>query len=536
MAKGKIHNKKLGQSTYNDEYIDEKFDELTPVDGVLFDDDVVDNLTSTEQKKPLSANQGRVLNTTKSNLDSGNILTGSQSIVDNRNQVRRYTTMDSIGVQAQDDQAGKSVGFNAHGISFEDHNKGTSHSLEVEDGVLLFDGEPIGTGEGGGGDGKHQRIDAYPEEEYNQGQFWKIVSDSYQFRQDQLYVVDIEISNQGGSSRGTLFIGLADHGEGIIHHTSGQYLYSVEWHIENGEIQFHSIQAGNNGFSLYSVIHIGTGGGAVAGKIFNLERFEYSAASLTYVGWRREDGGQLEEGVKYTVKGAYYGDPFEVTLDEYGWADLPNGMGIQLLNRMGMWILEGGNRNNYQGIEIFSAAEPGAIAIPEVNFDVIQCLWQGERVIIRPNENLMSMTGQIQYEMTMLDIPNSIDLEELENKLILDDKLFAPMEEMFGMSQGDIYNSMEWMFQEIHNYCEQYGEFDLNNVYDWNVYGYLQEIMETLAMVDMINPKLMSLKMTFMYACSNSMTPLEVLPIGTAGIKGANTVLVPYIKKLGENL
>ena len=166
------------------------------------------------------------------------------------------------------------------------------------------------------------------------------------------------------------------------------------------------------------------------------------------------------------------------------------------------------------------------------NIDAITCLWQGERVILKPNENLMAMTGGLQYELTFLDVPNALDID-LTSHLILDAKLFDPIDELFGYNPGDVYSSLEWMFQEIHQYCEQYGEFDYNDWHDQNIYDYIQQILEMLNIIDQINPRLMSLKMDFQYAVEDSSNPVTVMPVGIYGVKGSNMILIPHIKKVG---
>ena len=50
-----------------------------------------------------------------------------------------------------------------------------------------------------------------------------------------------------------------------------------------------------------------------------------------------------------------------------------------------------------------------------------------------------------------------------------------------------------------------------------------------LNMIDMIDPKLMSLKMDFIYITENG-RELTVMPMGISGAKGSNEVIVPYIR------
>ena len=520
MAKGLLKNKTLNQEVYNKEAIDEKFDEFTPVDGALLADDVVNNLTSTEAKKPLSANQGRVLNTTKAGLDGGNIFTGAQTIPNNRNQVVRYFQATSDNVTLTDSHAGASVSIDANGIAFDDGN-GTA-ILHKEGDLLFWAGEPIGSG--GGDSGRHERIEDF--EAYEDSGHWAIRSNSYRFKPDDLYTVHMGVANQGGQSEGVALFGVGMETTGIIQHSSGSAVH-IDATIENNEIHFYGISSGQNGVTVESIIRIGAHGGAAAGQTFELERWTFWAASLTYVGWRRTDGESLDENVNYTIRGDYYGDPFEATFDG-GYADLPNGQNVYIVNRGGRVHIEGGEVDNFHGITIDSAAEPGAAMAMKENSDAMAAYWHSTRLKIELNDTLYSMTGQERLELTFIEVMNSANIE-MYSHIALTEKLFEPIDDLFGTNPGEMFAMLEDPIRSIEDYCQQYGEFDMENPQDWDVYNDVDELLNGLNMIDMIDPKLMSLKMDFIYMTENG-RELTVMPMGISGSKGANEVIVPYIR------
>ena len=395
----------------------------------------------------------------------------------------------------------------------------------VGDWVNIADGGNPETGDSG----KHQRIEDF--EAYEDSGHWAIRSDTFKFVEDDLYAVHIGVANQGGQSEGVALFGIGVETTGVIQHSSGSAMH-IDATIENGEIHFYGISSGQNGVNVDSIIRIGAFGGGIAqGQIFELERWTFWAASLTYVGWRKIDGESLDENVNYTIRGDYYGDPFEVTL-ENGYADLPNGYNVYIVNRSGIVHLEGGDVNSFHGIEIHSAAEPGAVMPPKENTDAMAAHWHSSVLRIEVNYSLYSMTGQERFELTFEDVQNSANTY-LYSHLALDKRLFEPIDELFGFNPGDTYNDLEWMIREITQYCENYYLFDFDNVQDWNVYDYVNQLLETLNIIDMIDPKLMSLKMDFIYETENGME-LRVMPIGISGTKGSNEVVVPIVRNKGS--
>ena len=401
------------------------------------------------------------------------------------------------------------------------------NALELCSQQKLF--VPKSSGGSDGDAGFHLRINAEVDEDGGQGNHLKIMSDEYRFREDELYVIDISVGNQGGTSRGVVILGLGEDNEISLIHENGGYRVDYTAHIQDGEIHFYDISAGNNGMQVYSVVRIGAKGGEGGAEFYNLERFTYSAASLTYVGWRRTDGENLEEGKRYLLKGEYWNDPFEVTLDEYGWADLPNGMGVQLLERHGQIIIEGGNQSQFYGIEILSASIGSAVA--PANVDVFSCIWMGERGKIERNEMLQSM-GINRFELTMLECPNTLD-KPLNIHLPLTRETLVGMDRLFGFTDGDTYNNIEWMLSEIADYVSWTGDFDVygNDIasgYE-HIIDYYQEIMEMMLMADSIDPKTVSGNSDYTYETENNKL-MTVYPIGTMGMKGANEIVLPLIK------
>ena len=178
---------------------------------------------------------------------------------------------------------------------------------------------------------------------------------------------------------------------------------------------------------------------------------------------------------------------------------------------------------------IVEAIEESSGQTAEVNTDVMATYWHSTRLKIAVNEQLYAMMSIERFELTFFDIQNSAGLDSLSNHIALDHKLFEPIDELFGMYPGDTYNSLDGIIRDIESYCNQYGEFDMENPQDWDVYNYVDELLNTLNMIDMIDPKLMSLKMDFIYETENGRT-LTVMPMGISGSKGANEVIVPYIK------
>jgi len=262
-------------------------------------------------------------------------------------------------------------------------------------------------------------------------------------------------------------------------------------------------------------------------QFHELERWTFWAASLTYVGWRRKDGGDLRESANYQILGNYYGQAFDIILED-GHGELPNGESVYIVNRNGKIHLEGGDENNYDGIEIFSAADPGAVAPMKPNTDVMATYWHSSRLQIRLNDALYSMTGQERFELTFIEVMNSANIE-MYSHIALTEKLFEPIDELFGTNPGEMFSLLEGPIRRIEDYCQQYGEFDMENPYDWDVYNDVDELLNGLNMIDMIDPKLMSLKMDFKYLTENG-RELTLMPMGISGSKGANEVIVPYIR------
>ena len=541
--KGKLHNKTLNQSTYNDEYIDEKFDELTPIDGVLVEGDVVNNLTSTEATKPLSAAQGRQLDLNKANRNGGNTLTGTQRVVNQATNPNAEIQVSPWYLSIRDNNSGKMTQLNSDSLEFTDHN-GNEHTISVEDGKLMFDGEEIGTGgSGGSGSGGHFRITDFEISQQTGDGNARISSPSHKISHQELYFIYLSIGNQGGTWASWIPVGLCNSGETVdcyLAYTGGggNGPYGLSYHIADGELVIEN--TGSSYVDVGGFIHIGSGGSSLNYKSFDIERINFWASSQQWYGWRRTDGTPLEVGLPYILEGTYYGEPVNITFDQDGYGhDNLSGYDFWIMNNSSLngCGVVGGLNTNYSPFEfekIHVPVEPNFDF--EENTDSMLCSWVGNSAKIVHNEMLYSMSGQIQYEATFWDVLNSKGLEgeELKTHIALTRKMFEPIEELFGMSPGDMYDSMEWMFEEINQYCQSYSYIDLENPEDWTIYSYLEEIFQMLMIVDQIDPKLMSLAMDYKYVCEHSGDEISVTPLGLIGSKGGSLIIIPYVKDIGR--
>ena len=537
MAKGKIHNKTLGQSTYNDEYIDEKFDELTPITDALTGSDVINNLTSTEAARPLSANQGRQLNINKAERSQSNNFIGTQRVHNHATNVTHETEVGAGFVTVRGYQEQKSATLFPQGVEFVDENTGNGHQLTVDNGELLFDGQPIGTGGGGGsGSGGHERIeDIHCEESYDfqGGSIWRIDSASHQFNISDLYAIRATISNQGGTQYGFGFI-LGEYSNVKFTHESSNSGGDYTFRIYEDKLYLWDIHSGSNYFEVQEIIKIGSGGEAQTFyKSIPFYSNSFSASGQTWMAWMREDGESLEAGIPYVLEGTYWGNPVTLKFDADGWAydhDNGNSFYLDYVSAFGRTVIVGGNYLTYQYYQFESLKEPVDPTFGEANVDVVLSFWFSDTLQIKVNEELQGMMGMTQYELTYKKLENTIGLETYQSHIILDRKLFDPVDELFGQSPGDTYASFEWMFGEVAQYCEQYGEFDKNDYHDQNIYDYIEQLEQIMMIVDMFNPNLMAMKFDFLYECKNAYVPIAMRPVGLYGMKGLQLVIVPYVK------